>query len=638
MDIQPIVIGTAGHIDHGKSTLVQALTGIDPDRLKEEKERGLTIDLGFARLPLSDGRTVGIVDVPGHERFVRNMVAGATGIDLVVLVVAADDGVMPQTREHLDIMGLVGVERGLIALTKVDVVEDELAELAAEDVREAVQGTFLEDAPLFPVSGVTGAGLDEFRTALEELAAATPPRSAEGVFRMPIQRVFTKQGFGTVVTGIPVGGRVSTGETLEVLPSGSKGKVRGLHAYGQAADTARAGHSTAINLSDLERAEVKRGDVVAAPGFFRATRMVAARLSVLPGAERPLENRLRVRLHTGTADPAGELILLDRETLPAGESGLIQIRLDDPVICAPGDRFVLRLLSPMVTLGGGVILEESRYRLKRFKNFVIEELAVHERSLQSPKELLVSTLLRRGLEWLTAAELAVELKQPREDVSGWLDELGAEGRLKQLGKKGCWIHVDGLRRGLDRLRAELDTWIETNPHRRLADVRDLRRATGLEDDLFAALLAELEVLGEVSLEGGGQVRPAAAGGDVSDELRELSRRVLESLDSKPFQPPNPEELVEVLKAPEKELKAAFELLEDEQSICRVGGAQYLTAAAIERARQAVVKNCEAHGHLEIPVLRDELGTSRKYLIPLLEYFDVQGVTLRQGGHRVLKKT
>ena len=248
MDIQPIVIGTAGHIDHGKSTLVRALTGIDPDRLKEEKERGLTIDLGFAPLELPDGRLVGIVDVPGHERFIRNMVAGATGIDLVLLVVAADDGVMPQTREHLHIMELLGVGRGLIALTKIDMVESDLVDLAEEDVRDYVRGTFLDDAPLVRVSAKNGEGMDSLRDVLFSLAAGAEPRSKEGVFRMPIQRVFSKSGFGTVVTGIPVGGEARIGDVLEVLPAGMRGKVRGLNAYKRSTERVRAGHSSAINL------------------------------------------------------------------------------------------------------------------------------------------------------------------------------------------------------------------------------------------------------------------------------------------------------------------------------------------------------------------------------------------------------
>ncbi|MCL4159014.1 UNVERIFIED_CONTAM: hypothetical protein GTU68_011548, partial [Idotea baltica] len=374
MEIQPIVIGTAGHIDHGKSTLVRALTGIDPDRLKEEKARGLTIDLGFAPLTLPDGRLVGIIDVPGHERFIKNMVAGASGIDLVVLVVAADDGVMPQTREHLSIMGLLGVKRGMIVLTKIDIVDEEMVELAEEDVRETVAGTFLEDAPIYRVSAISGEGFESFKGELFEAAGKVEPRAADGVFRMPIQRVFTSKGFGTVVTGIPLSGSVNVGDTLEILPGGMRGKVRGIQAYKQKADSARAGHSTAINISDVSHKEVKRGCVASAPGFYRAARLIGARLTMLPHLDRPLQNRAAIRLHTGTIEAVGEVILLDAAELQPGDTGLVQIRLEEPVVCAPGDAFILRLASPLMSLGGGKILEESRFRLKRFKDFVIDGL------------------------------------------------------------------------------------------------------------------------------------------------------------------------------------------------------------------------------------------------------------------------
>ena len=338
MEIQPIVIGTAGHIDHGKSTLVKVLTGIDPDRLKEEQERGMTIDLGFARFRLPDGRRVGMVDVPGHERFIKNMVAGATGIDLVILVVAANDGVMPQTREHLSIMQLLGVGRGLVALTKIDMVEAGLVELALEDVRATIQGTFLEGAPILPLSSITGEGLEEFKQVLFRLASETPPRSDAGVFRLPVQRVFSAKGFGTVVTGIPVSGSVALGDVLEVLPRGLRGKVRGLQAYQESTERARAGHSTAINLADVDQHEVTRGNVLATPGFFRPTRMVAASLDALALLDKPVEDRTAIRLHTGTAEALGELVLLDCEELEPGGSALVQLRLEEPVVCAPGVR------------------------------------------------------------------------------------------------------------------------------------------------------------------------------------------------------------------------------------------------------------------------------------------------------------
>ena len=636
MEIQPIVIGTAGHIDHGKSTLVRALTGIDPDRLKEERERGMTIDLGFAPLPLPDGRTVGIVDVPGHERFIRNMAAGASGIDFVVLVVAADDGVMPQTREHLQIMELMGVARGMIALTKIDIVDEELVELAEEDVHDSVHGTFLEDAPLHRVSAITGEGLEPLRAALIEMAMEAKPRPAEGVFRMPVQRVFSKAGFGTIVTGIPVSGAARIGDSFEVLPAGVRGKVRGLNAYLQKVDSIRCGHSSAINFSDVDRTSVKRGDVVATPNFFVPRRMVAARLTALPDLPRPITNRMRVRLHTGTADPTGEVILLDAEELGPGASGLVQLRLVDPVVCAPGDRFVLRRLSPVVTLGGGTILEESRYRLKRGKEFVIDELTRQERSLDSPSRLLESVLARRGVELVATDELAVALKRARPEVRGLLEELAAEARVHQP-KPDHWIHADPLEAGLGRLRATLDAWFAEHPHRLVIDVLRLRREVEFEPSVLGVLLEAEEARGALELLPGGRVRPTGRDAALPGELRKLGEAVGEAIDRARFQPPSIPDLVRDLRRSASEVGRVVEHLVDAERMVHVSGELYLSAAAYGELRDAVVDNCERNGHLEIPELRDRLGTTRKFLIPLLEHLDARGVTLRQGAHRVLRK-
>ncbi len=634
--IIPVVIGTAGHIDHGKSTLVQALTGIDPDRLKEEKERGLTIDLGFAPLEMPDGRLVGIVDVPGHERFIRNMVAGATGIDLVVLVVASDDGVMPQTREHLQIMQLLGVERGLVALTKIDMVDPELVDLAEEDVRENVQGTFLEDAPILRLSAKTGAGMDVFRTLLFELAGATQPRSSDGIFRMPIQRVFTKSGFGTVVTGIPTSGVAKLGDTLEILPAGIRGKVRGLNAYRQSKTDICAGHSSAINFSDVDHHDVKRGDVVASPGFFSKQRMVAARLQTLRDLDRPVTNRMQVRLHTGTVDAPGEVVLLDRAEIEPGDSGLIQLRLQHPIVCAPGDRFVLRLLSPIVTLGGGAILEESRHRLKRFKDFVVEGLERQEASLSSPSGLLESVLVRGEEALASTDDLAVVIKRARDETRELLATLTAEGSVLSP-KQDRWIHVDRLESAAVVVRAALDAFFDGAAHRSLIDVRELRSRTKFEPAFLTVVLDELGKRGVVEQLPGGQIR--ALGRDV--ELDPADAALAKDVDARyeqgRFQPPTPEELGAALSATPERVQRALEYLKDAGQLERVTADMFVSRRVLDEARQAIQENCERNGQLEIPELRDRLSTSRKFLIPILEYFDANGLTIRQGGHRILRR-
>jgi selenocysteine-specific elongation factor len=636
VEIQPVVVGTAGHIDHGKSTLVRALTGIDPDRLKEERERGMTIDLGFARFRLADGRTVGIVDVPGHERFIRNMVAGATGIDLVVLVVAADDGVMPQTREHLSIMTLLGVKRGLVALTKIDVVDAGMVELASEDVRAAVRGTFLEGAPILPVSSITREGLDALLTELQRLALETPSRSADGLFRMPIQRVFSAHGFGTIVTGIPVSGSLGIGDTVEILPGGSRGKVRGVQAYHETAKLARAGHSTALNVADIDHHAVHRGCVVASPGFFRPARMLGARIEALADLDRPIEDRTSIRLHTGTAEALGELVLLDCERLEPGGSALAQLRLDEPVVTAPGDRFVIRLESPARTLGGGVILEESKHRLKRFKSFVVEELSRQATSLASPGELLASVLSRAPGKLLSAAELAIEIKRSREETESLLARLAQNGVAVRLGPSG-WLHIDRLEGALAKLDQAIDAWFGEHGHRQVIDVRDLRRSTRLDPDFLDALLGEAQRRGRLAVEAGGRVRPAGRDEKVDDQTAALIDGLRTALAEARFQPPQPAELAAALHAQPDRLQAALEILLDRGELRRIAKDLYLTSALHDAAQTAIVENCTRHGSLDIPTLRDRLGTTRKYLIPLLEHFDTLGLTLRQGGNRVLKR-
>jgi selenocysteine-specific elongation factor len=596
----------------------------------------MTIDLGFARFQLPDGRTVGIVDVPGHERFIRNMVAGATGIDLVLLVVAADDGVMPQTREHLSIMTLLGVQRGLVALTKIDAVEPGMVDLAMQDVEQVLRGTFLEGAPILPVSSITREGLDALQAELSRLAAATPPRSADGLFRMPIQRVFSSHGFGTVVTGIPVSGSVGVGDTVEILPGGERGKVRGVQAYHESAARARAGHSTALNVADVDHHAVHRGCVAAAPGFFRPARMLGVRVEALPALDRPIEDRTAIRLHTGTVEAVGEIVLLDAERLEPGASGLAQIRLDEAIVTAPGDRFIVRLESPAWTLGGGVILEESKHRLKRFKAFVVEELSRQATSLASPRDLLESVLRRAADRLHSPAELAVEIKRAPDETAALLEELAREGRAVRLAPDR-WLHAERLAADLERLERSAADWFEAHGHRQVIDVRDLRRATGFDPDLLDALLGEAQRRGLFLVEAGGRVRLAGRDAQVDAGTSALLEPVRAALKSARYQPPAPAELAASLGARPDRMQAVFELLVDRGEVRLVARDFFLTAELHEAARAAIVENCTRNGSLDIPSLRDLLGTTRKYLIPLLEHFDTQGLTLRQGGNRVLKR-
>ncbi|HMS18317.1 MAG TPA: selenocysteine-specific translation elongation factor, partial [Planctomycetota bacterium] len=382
MSVLHAVLGTAGHIDHGKSSLVKALTGTNPDRFKEEQERGMTIDIGFAEYQTADGVDVGVIDVPGHEKFVRNMVAGAVGIDMVMLVIAADDGVMPQTREHLDIMGILGIRRGFIVVTKVDMVDPAYVELVKEEIAEFVQGTFLEDAPMVTCSSITGFGLDQVREQIDALVRSLPERGREGVFRMPIQRAFTLKGHGTVVTGVALSGVAQVGDNLEVLPKRLPCRVRAIHVHHRAATEALAGHRSAFNLSDVDYKDVMRGDVLATPGFFTATRLVEARFQLLASHKGPLKDQTAIRFHVGASDSLGRMILLNAKTLSPGEDALVQFRLEDDVVVAPGDHYLVRLASPERSLGGGLVLGETRFRFKRFRDWIQENMEGKEQSLK----------------------------------------------------------------------------------------------------------------------------------------------------------------------------------------------------------------------------------------------------------------
>lgn len=637
MEIQPIVIGTAGHIDHGKSTLVRALTGIDPDRLKEEKERGLTIDLGFAPMELPDGRRVGLVDVPGHERFIKNMVAGASGIDVVVLVVAADDGVMMQTREHLAIMQLLGVQRGIVALTKVDMVDPELVELAEEDVREVVEGTFLEGAPVFPLSAMSGEGMDAFKESLFKLADEVTPRASTGVFRMPVQRVFSKRGFGTILTGIPVSGSARVGDVLEVQPGGFRGKVRGMHAYGEVTEDACAGHSTAINLTDVDHHEVHRGAVVGTPGFFNTASMVGARLKALGSLARPIANRTSVRVHTGTAEVLGELVLLDKEELEAGEEALVQLRLEEPVVCAPGDPFILRLASPAMTLGGGMIVEESKYRLKRFKNFVLDELSQQTESLASLPELLRVQLLRARVGLVELSALAFVIKRSSKETKAVLEELRDGGTAWSNAVGDRWMHVDHMKQAGEQLVAAVEKWFQANGHRQVMDVAELRSEFKWEPALFAAVLDHESDQGTLVVESGGRIALKGREIKLDADTQALNDRLLGLLAAGGLAPPTPADLAPGAKANEARVREVLTMQCDLGQTGRVAADIFVLTSELERVRVAITENCERNSKLVIPELRDVLGTSRKFLIPLLEYFDAQGLTLRQGGHRVLKR-
>lgn len=630
--IYGVVVGTAGHIDHGKSSLVRRLTGIDPDRLPEEKDRGLTIDLGFAPMQLPGGELVGIIDVPGHEKFIRNMVAGASGIDLVVLVVAADDSVMPQTLEHLSIMTILGVQRGIIAINKIDLVDEEMLELVEEEIRDTVKGTFLEDAPMMRVSAETEAGIDELREAVVSMIDELPSRETDGVFRLPIQRVFSAKGHGTVVTGVPVSGSVSKDDRLEILPGEHKGRVRGLQAYKVTVDRARAGHSTAINLADVNYKDLTRGMVAATPGYFTATEMLEVSLRALSSLPNALTHRMPIRFLQGTMEAVGRLYLLDCTTLEPGDEAVAQIRLEEPVVVAPGDRFVLRQTSPMITLGGGEILDRSRWRLKTGKDFVVESVRRKMSALDSPQDYLRSLLRDALLEIHTTEDLSRRMTITQEQVSQYLQELAEAGDLKAL-PGDRWLVQEGIRMAGERITGAIEAAFREDPYRVSVKALEIRDALRLEETFLEAVYQQLVEEERIHRLRGGRLSLPGYEPPIPEGERQALEKYRNYLSEHLFEAARNEDLAPMLGTSEALIGKLQSLLVDRGELVRLTPDVVLLEEAILEAVRRLAAHHETAGPFSAAEAKDLLGTTRKFAIPLLEYLDKQGWTRRREDRR-----
>ncbi|OLC15732.1 MAG: selenocysteine-specific translation elongation factor [Candidatus Rokubacteria bacterium 13_1_40CM_69_27] len=627
------MVGTAGHIDHGKTALVKALTGIDTDRLPEEKARGITIDLGFAFLEEPDGLTIEIVDVPGHERFVKNMLAGVGGIDLAMLVVAADEGVMPQTREHLAICSLLRIKSGLIVLTKADLVEPGWLELVRDDVAGLVRGTFLQGAPILAVSAKTGEGLAELRAALRRCAAAVEPRRTDQLPRLPIDRVFTVKGFGTVVTGTLTAGRFALDDRVEVYPRGLTAKIRGLQAHGHPVAEARAGQRTAINLQALERAAIERGDVVGLAGALVSSLLVDGTLELLADAPRPLKSRDRIRLHAGTSEIMARVLLLDRAELQPGERAFARFRLEAPLVAVPGDRFVVRSYSPMVTIGGGALLDVDPPRFKRKAPALVSHLTLLERG--SPEEVVEEHVRHGGASGARVGPLAARVPFGPERLRELLGRLEAERRVLAI-ERDWYLHPDADARLRALAVAALEQFHRTNPLRPGMSREELRgRAGGAEERVFAHLLSALDAQGVVKVERD-KVRLAAHEVRLSPEQRRAIDRIEQEYLKAEAAPPSPEESLARAGLSGDEEHELFQLLVAERKLVRVKESLYFHTTALEIIQDKVVTLLRERREIGPGDIKDLLGISRKYAIPLLEYLDARRVTVRVGEKRVLR--
>lgn len=627
-----IIIGTAGHVDHGKTELVRALTGVNTDRLKEEQARGISIELGFAELELPGGDRVGLVDVPGHERFVKAMLAGAAGMDLGLLVVAADESVMPQTREHLEILSLLAMKGGVVAITKSDLADDETLDLVAAEIEDLVRGTFLEGAACVRVSARTGNGLDDLRAALESATAALPPRPSDVHFRLPVDRVFTLSGVGLLVTGTAWSGRVQEGDTVVVLPAQRQARVRGVQVHGEKRQTAFAGERVAINLHGLKAEDVERGMLVASPGMLQPSFLLDVTLRLLRSWPKPLANRNRVRIHHGAAEVLGRVVLLDRDELRPGDAAPAQLRLESPLAADRGDLLVLRSYSPMRTLGGATVLDPAPEKHKRFRHEVLEAIALQERG--GPQELVLDAVRRAGIAGITAAELRGARIVPDEELPALLDALVHDGST--LSRGAC--HYDA--RAIERAHTETCR-LASEFQRANALAWGIGRAELQEKLGFQGTRARFGELLELLVSVGGSeplhLRPEAVrAGSTDRELPERDRAALEKLAALLREagatPPLPSEL-QAQTGIGPLFPAFVSLLEEQGKLVRVTESLLYDRGALEGIEAQLRQHLAKAPVMSMADFKNLTGLSRKFAIPLLEHFDRKGVTARDGDNR-----
>jgi selenocysteine-specific elongation factor len=635
--LKQIILGTAGHIDHGKTSLIKAVTGTDTDRLKEEKLRGITIELGFASMDLPGGDHLGIVDVPGHEKFVKNMVAGATGIDIVAMVIAADEGVMPQTREHMEICSLLDVQHGLVALTKTDMVDEEWMELVLEDVREFTAGTFLEDVDIVPVSSVTGEGIDQFISALEKLSREIPDRRHTDLFRLPVDRVFTMKGFGTVITGSLIAGKVNVGDTIEIYPTGVGAKVRGIQVHNLAVEQAESGMRTAINLQGVEKASINRGDILADAGALVSNYMVDVSFNYLNSNKKPLKNRTRVRFHTGTSEILGYLILLDREELAPGEPVAAQMRLDAPVALVRDDRFVIRSYSPIRTIGGGKVINPIPAKHKRFRPESIKPL---EQLRDADAETIITLQLENaGYVGISFGHLKLMTNLPDKPLANKLQDLLSHQIVVLVDKENrIYTHntvADNLR---SEILEQLDKFHHKHPLKpgMLKEELKSKFPHGVSPKLINLVINRMVKENDIVLE---EKTMRLAGHKISlaGDQAEVRGKIIAAYRDGRLMPPYFKELINNFKLDPGQAKDVLMLLVDEGQVIKVKEDLYFDAAAVEALKKELVEFLKSNGEITTPRFKDMTGASRKYVIPLAEYFDARNVTLRIGDIRKLRK-
>jgi selenocysteine-specific elongation factor len=643
--MKSVIIGTAGHIDHGKTALVKALTGIDADRLEEEKRRGITIDLGFAHLELpslsGDPLRLGFVDVPGHERFVRNMLAGVGGIDIVMLVIAADESIKPQTREHFDITRLLHVRRGITVLTKSDQVDADTLSVVRMEVEDFVRGSFLEGAPIVAVSSLTGAGLEQLRSELARVAAEVPARSSASLTRLPIDRVFSMKGFGAVVTGTLLSGSIGKEDELEVFPAQQRLRVRGVQVHGEKEERATAGQRTALNLAGVELASLERGMMLASPGVFRSTSTLDVSLSLLPGV-RPLKDRARAHFHSYTGETIAEVRLLQGSQLAAGATGYAQLRLAAPMQLLPGDRFILRQFSPVVTIGGGVILDAHPLKPSRNRKQGFESRLAFLQTLGSsdPPAILLARVSRRGAGGLTLAEAIAETGWRPEDVERAAAALSSQiVRTQERDQEKVRLLAASALSGLESATlAAVADFHQRNPLVGGISREELRERLAVSAGVLQLALASLVRARKLEI-AGEQVRAAGRGVTMKDEESAAMQRIEQAFASAGLKVPLLKEVLASLPIDHARAQKIVTLLLREKVLVKLSDELVFHRTALEALRQTMLqyrkRAASSPARIDVPAFKELIGVTRKHAIPLLEYLDREHVTRRVGDERII---
>ena len=625
-----IIIGTAGHVDHGKTALIKALTGIETDRIKEEKKRGITIELGFAYLDLPDGEKAGIIDVPGHEKFVKNMLAGAGGIDLALLVVAADEGFMPQTREHLGILSLLNISEGIIVVTKKDMVDEDWLEIVCDEVRQEVQGTFLENAQIIPVSSYTGEGIEQLRQAIFTMIdQKTQIKNLDVPFRIPVDRIFSVEGFGTVITGTLIEGTMKVGDPVTVYPSRIESRIRNLQVHSQDVQEAYAGQRVAVNLAGLKKTDLNKGDVIAVPGSMHTTMMIDIHLTVLKDCDREIRNATRLHLYHGARDILCKIVLLDRDSVGAGESCYAQLRLEEEIAVKTGDRFVLRFYSPVETIGGGVILDSNPFKHKRNDAVVLESLKLKEGG--SDREKISAALRDYSARFETLDFLQIQTGIPKEQFEQQINKL-IKDKVAFRVSDNVVIHTDYLNRLKDSAVKLLESYHKENPLREGMKKDEFRNKLIKYEDISVVDKITDSLVNRKVLK---YVNNCVALADFEVQQDNNQQEIENAFLQGGFSPESPDQIA--ARFPKvKNFKQVLESLVNTGKLVRVEEKILLHADYYNKALTLAKEHVDQNGQITLAEMRDLMGASRKFAVAVLEYWDKRGITKKVGDARTFK--